>query len=366
VTDSGVDIAGVSSRGDSATGVLAGARVPPERFAAEPPEARGSGRDDVRLMVSVADREPIHGRFTELPCFLQPGDLLVVNTSATRPSALDGRLPDGHPIALHLATPLPGDLWLVELRTPQPSGSTAPFAADVTGQTVTLAGGAQIETLARQPDSCRFWISVLRVPPGLDVDAFLSRHGRPIRYGYVPRDWPLSAYQTVFATEAGGAEMPSAARPFTPETVTRLIRAGVMIAPLVLHAGVSSPEAHEPPAPERYHVSAPTAHLVNATHDHGGRVVAVGTTVVRALETVAEADGTVHPGRGWTELVVTPERGVRAVDGLLTGWHEPEASHLLMLAAVAGRPALATAYRAALDAGYLWHEFGDSHLILRR
>jgi S-adenosylmethionine:tRNA ribosyltransferase-isomerase len=316
-------------------------------------------------MVSVADREPIHARFTELPCFLWPGDLLVVNTSATRPSALDGHLPGGAPIRVHLGTPLPGDLWLVELRIPQLGGATAPFAGDVTGQTLALPGGAEVETLARQPASRRFWISVLRLPAGLDVDAYLGRHGRAIRYGYVPRDWPLSAYQTVFATEAGGAEMPSAARPFTSEAVTQLVSAGVAIAPLVLHAGVSSPEAHEPPALERYRVPVTTAHLVNATRDHRGRVVAVGTTVVRALETVAEADGTVHPGHGWTELVVTPERGVRAVDGLLTGWHEPAASHLQMLAAVAGRPALATAYRAALDAGYLWHEFGDSHLILR-
>jgi S-adenosylmethionine:tRNA ribosyltransferase-isomerase len=181
----------------------------------------------------------------------------------------------------------------------------------------------------------------------------------------VPRPWPLSAYQTVFATEPGGAEMPSAARPFTTELVTRLVAGGVAIAPIVLHAGLSSPELHEPPAPERYRVPAATAHLVNAAHARGARVVAVGTTVVRALETVAGPDGTVHPGEGWTELVVEPERGVRTVDGLLTGWHEPEASHLRMLAAVAAPAVLTAAYRAALAAGYRWHEFGDSHLILR-
>jgi S-adenosylmethionine:tRNA ribosyltransferase-isomerase len=127
---------------------------------------------------------------------------------------------------------------------------------------------------------------------------------------------------------------------------------------------VASLEAHETPYPERYEVPGPTARLVNATHAAGGRVVAVGTTVVRALETAVDDDGIVHPGHGWTDLVVTPERGVRAVDGLLTGWHEPEASHLLMLEAVAGRRALELAYGAALAAGYRWHEFGDIHLIL--
>jgi S-adenosylmethionine:tRNA ribosyltransferase-isomerase len=339
--------------------------VPPEQFAGEPPEVRGTGRDDVRLMISLADQDPVDARFRDLPRFVRPGDLLVVNTSATRPSALDGARRCGVPIVVHLATPLPGGLWLVELRTPLGAGATIPFADDVAGERVGLPGGGELDVLARQPGSQRFWISALRLPEGLDVDAYFGRHARPIRYGYVTRDWPLSAYQTVFAAEPGGAEMPSAARPFTEALVTRLVTRGVAIAPLVLHAGLSSPEAHEPPAPERYRVAPATAHAVNAVRARGARVVAVGTTVVRALETVADEDGTVHAGQGWTDLVVTPERGVRAIDGLLTGWHEPEASHLRMLGAVAGAPALQRAYRAALDAGYLWHEFGDSHLILR-
>jgi len=138
----------------------------------------------------------------------------------------------------------------------------------------------------------------------------------------------------------------------------------VAIAPILLHTGVSSLEGNEMPYPERYAVSASTANLVNAVHAGGGRVVAIGTTAVRALETVVDDRGVVHPGSGWTELVVTPERGVRAVDGLLTGWHEPEATHLLMLEAIAGRPTLERAYDEARRGGYLWHEFGDSHLLL--
>jgi S-adenosylmethionine:tRNA ribosyltransferase-isomerase len=190
---------------------------------------------------------------------------------------------------------------------------------------------------------------------------YLAAHGRPIRYGYVPRPWPLEAYQNAYALEPGSAEMPSAGRPFTPELITRLVAGGVQVAPLVLHTGVSSPERGEPPFPERYRVPAETAAAVNAAH---GRVVAVGTTVVRALETVAAPDGTVAPGAGWTRLVIGPERGLRAVDGVITGWHEPEASHLDLLHAAAGDALLRTSYAEALVHGYRWHEFGDSHLIL--
>jgi S-adenosylmethionine:tRNA ribosyltransferase-isomerase len=127
---------------------------------------------------------------------------------------------------------------------------------------------------------------------------------------------------------------------------------------------VSSPERHEPPYPERYCVPRATADLVNHVHERGGRVIAVGTTAVRALETAAAPDGSVAAGEGWTGLVVTPQRGLFAVDGLITGWHEPQASHLQLLEAAAGEPLLRRSYGEALSAGYLWHEFGDSHLVL--
>ncbi|MFB7232610.1 S-adenosylmethionine:tRNA ribosyltransferase-isomerase [Streptomyces fimicarius] len=214
------------------------------------------------------------------------------------------------------------------------------------------------------------------VPVPDSVPEFLRRYGRPIRYGYTERDQPLSAYQTVFAAPSpdgsGSAEMPSAARPFTAELVAELVHRGVLFAPLSLHTGVASAEAHEPPYPERFSVPAATAWLVNAVRAArggdraaGGRVIAVGTTAVRALESAAGADGVVRPVAGWTDLVVTPRRGVRVVDGLLTGLHEPRASHLLMLEAVAGREALRLGYEAALQERYLWHEFGDVHLVLQ-
>jgi S-adenosylmethionine:tRNA ribosyltransferase-isomerase len=196
------------------------------------------------------------------------------------------------------------------------------------------------------------------------VEQLLARHGEPIRYGYAGRPWPLDAYQNTYAITPGSAEMPSAGRPITRRLITELIARGVLIAPITLHTGVSSSERHEPPFPEAYEVPAATARLVTSTRAAGGRVIAVGTTVVRALETVARPDGFVAPGSGWTELVVQPERGVRVIDGLITGWHEPQASHLMMLEAIVGGDLLERSYQAGLERGYLWHEFGDSHLIL--
>jgi S-adenosylmethionine:tRNA ribosyltransferase-isomerase len=199
------------------------------------------------------------------------------------------------------------------------------------------------------------------------TDDYLASYGEPIRYGYVRERWPLEAYQNVYAQLPGSAEMPSAGRPVTERLLTRLAANGILLAPILLHTGVSSPERHEGPYPEYYEVPVETAQLANAVRSWGGRVVAVGTTVVRALETTAERfDGALRGGSGWTGLRITPERGLRVVDGLITGWHEPEASHLELLEAAAGRATLERCYAEALRNGYLWHEFGDSHLILTR
>jgi S-adenosylmethionine:tRNA ribosyltransferase-isomerase len=207
-------------------------------------------------------------------------------------------------------------------------------------------------------------MSVADLRLGAPLEDYLARHGRPIRYRHADRERPIADYQTIFARVPGSAEMPSAGRPFTPELVADLASRGILIAPLTLHAGVSSLEHGEEPYPERYSVPAATARLVNGVHWWGGRVIAVGTTVVRALETATASDGMVDPSEGWTDLVVRPERGLRAVDGLLTGWHEPESSHLKLLEAAAGPELLERSYRVARGHGYRWHEFGDSHLIL--
>ena len=332
----------------------------PSLEAHEPAEVRGKGRDDVRLLVSDGPDRVSHTDFRDLPSHVHGGDLIVVNTSATVAASIPGQARDGRALRIHFSTELPGGLWLVEARLPV-GNTTAALDDDLAGD-VTLEGEGRLTLLERFPGSRRLWIAAPHLC-GTVLD-HLALYGEPIRYRHAPDPWPLNAYQQIFGTEPGSAEMPSASRPFTPEIVVDLVRRGVAIAPVLLHTGVSSLEGNEMPYPERYRVPASTANLVNAVHAGGGRVIAIGTTAVRALETVVDDRGVVHPGAGWTEVVVTPERGVRAVDGLLTGWHEPEATHLLMLEAIAGRPTLERAYDEARRGGYLWHEFGDSHLLL--
>jgi S-adenosylmethionine:tRNA ribosyltransferase-isomerase len=326
--------------------------------AVEPAEVHGADRADVALMVATRhDGALVHARFRELARFLRPGDLLVVNTSATLPAALPGRL-DGEDIALHLSTPVGRGNWVVELRTAE----RRPLRGPRIGARVKLPGGAHAELIAPYLRSNRLYVA--RLSLGEPIADYLARHGHPIRYGHTPREWPIDAYQTVFALHPGSVEMPSAGRPFTGDLVAELVARGVLFAPVTLHAGVSSLELGESPYPERYRVPVETARLVNAVHQWGGRVIAVGTTVVRALETVAAPDGVVRAGEGLTGLVVTPDRGLRALDGLLTGWHEPSSSHVQLLEAAAGRMLLRRSYEAAGANGYSFHEFGDVHLIL--
>ena len=339
--------------------------LPPELEAGEPPEARGLARDEVRLMVSHIARDTVeHTHFRQLGAFLAPGDLLVINTSGTLNAALPAQRADGTEFELHLSTRLPGGFCVVEMRAYHEK-TTRPFYEVQPGESFQLpAGGSATLHAPYHPNEAarRLWLATLTLPD--ELHPYLAAYSSPIRYSYVKEGWPLSYYQTVYATEAGSAEMPSAGRAFTPELLTSLVAHGVQVAPLLLHTGVASLESHEPPYEEYYRVPEPTARLVNAAHSAGQRVVAVGTTVVRALETVTDAHGITHPGSGWTDVVITPERGLRAVNGLLTGLHEPRSTHLAMLETLAGRPHLETTYREALTNGYLWHEFGDLHLIL--
>jgi S-adenosylmethionine:tRNA ribosyltransferase-isomerase len=334
--------------------------LPPHLEAGEPPEARGLTRDAVRMLVARrSDGDLTHTTFGALPSFLRDGDLVVINTSAVVPAAVNACSDDGTPLIVHLSTRLDDGRWVVEPR--RIDGRTTRRWVGSPPNRMRVGADAEITLDAPYLDSSRLWVAELQLPR--PVFTWLAVHGRPIRYGYVDRPWPIAMYQNVYASEPGSSEMPSAGRPFTAEVITRLVAKGVGVSPLVLHTGVASLEATELPYPERVRVSAITANRVNETRRSGGRVIAVGTTVVRALETAGD-DGTVQPVDGWTDLVITPERGVRVVDGLLTGWHEPEASHLLMLEAVAGRSLLEASYAASLQEGYLWHEFGDMHLIL--
>jgi S-adenosylmethionine:tRNA ribosyltransferase-isomerase len=327
----------------------------PATLAADAPPPR---RDGVRLLV-VRPTGVVDARFHQLASHLSPGDLLVVNVSAALPAAIDATRADGSPVTVHFAAALDDGDWVVEVR---PAGrATGPVSDLRPGERLLLPMAVSLRVDSPHPSGQRrLWRS--RVP--VDVLPYLQRFGRPIGYAYLRQPVPLSEYMTVFGWQPGSAEMPSAGRPFSTELVTDLVRRGVMVAPVLLHTGVSSPEHGEPPQAERYQVPATTARLVNATRRWGGRVVAVGTTVTRALESAADAVGVVRPADGWTDLVLGPNRPARVVTGLVTGWHEPGATHLDLLEAVAGAALVEAAYDHALRERYLWHEFGDSCLLL--
>lgn len=340
-------------------------RFHPAATASSPAERRGLARDEVRLL--VATEEAIHhARFRDLPEYLASGDLLVVNDSATIAGQVDAVGSRLGRVVLHLASRLDDASWVVEIRT-APDAARSVLDAEV-GERIRVGGVVvRLREPWPRPDSSptgrgnRLW----RADADGDLEAQAARRGRPIAYGYLDRRYPLAAYQSVFARVPGSAEMPSAGRPFTRDLVERLEARGVGIAAITLHTGVSSQEAGEAPLAERFAVTAATAERVNAVRARGGRVVAVGTTAVRALESAVEGDRVVERS-GWTERVIGPEEPAVVVDGLVTGWHDPAASHLLLVESVAGVDLTQRAYDAASTEGYLWHEFGDSALLLPR
>ncbi len=333
---------------------------PEDLFARTPPEKRGRGRDDVRLLVSLADGHH-HARFQDLPQFLRVGDLLVVNESAAISASLpaEGRLGD---ILLNLCTRFRSDLWVAEPRWS--AGKSGPMPVRP-GDELDV-GPARIRLLSEYPGLPRLWFALADRP----FESIAAEVGGPIHYGYTDA-WPMEVYETLFSRVPGSAEMPSAARPITPRIKVLLEDASVRFAPILLHTGVSSLEIEgetvegEAMYPEPFSVSRETAEAVNRTHAGGGRVIAVGTTVVRALESAWTPEG-MRPRSGFTRLQVNPDRGVHAVDGLLTGFHDPVTSHLALLSAFLGMDGVRSAYAEAIREGYLWHEFGDSHLVMKK
>jgi len=339
---------------------------PEDRTATEPPEVRGLRRDGVRLMIATPAGIQ-HTIFNRLAEHLKAGDLLVVNTSATVPGQLDGSR-DGSAVVVHVAGRLPDGSRVVELRSSP--DATEPILDGRVGERIALPAAGVLELTAAYPKPSssptglgnRLWRARIKVAQS--VSDYLAERARPISYGYLDASFPTSAYQTIFALHPGSAEMPSAGRPFSTELVTRLVAQGVIFAPVTLHTGLSSQDAGEAPQQEWFEVSGTTADLVNSGRARGGRVIAVGTTATRAIESAARPDGRVTAASGWTDLVISPERPVRVVDGLITGWHDPEASHLLLVESVAGTELTQRAYDAAVAERYLWHEFGDSCLLL--
>jgi len=340
--------------------------APDDRTATEPPELRGLRRDGVRLMIATPAGIG-HTIFSRLAEHVRAGDVLLVNTSATVPGQLDGDR-NGTPVIVHIANRLPDGTRVVELRSAPDAVAT--ILDGRVGEQISLPGDGRVELIAPYPKfgssptglGSRLWRARVTAPQSLSH--YLCHQARPISYGYLSTSFPISAYQTIFALHPGSAEMPSAGRPFSPELVTRLVAQGVIFAPITLHTGLSSQDAGEAPQPEWFEVSDATAGLINSSRARGGRVIAVGTTATRAVESAAQPDGTVAAVAGLTDLVISPDRPVRVVDGLITGWHNPEASHLLLVESVAGPELTQRAYDAAVAEHYLWHEFGDSCLLL--
>lgn len=334
-----------------------------------PTEERGMARDEVRLLVSHYQNDRLHhDTFRSIGDYLLPGDVLVVNTSGTLAAALDAKNAAGKHLRVHLSTQRSDQFWVVEIRQLKTGGGTQRYRRGEVGERLDLAGGGQLELVEpyydspREEEHLRLWVARFHLS-GKVLD-YLERHGTAIRYAYLKKSYPLSYYQTVFAQEAGSAEMPSAGRAFTSDLVTQLVARGIVFAPLLLHTGVASLELSERPYEEFYRVPTSTAQLVNLARAEGRRVIAVGTTAIRALETVTDRYGKTRAGQGWTDTFINPQRGLYGVDGLITGFHEPKASHLLMLETLTGKRHLEHSYRAALAQGYQWHEFGDLHLIL--
>ncbi len=339
---------------------------PLELQATAPAEARGVPRDQARLMVSTGSDQHEHAHFYDLARFLNPGDLLVVNDSVTLPASLPAKGAVGEFI-VNFATNFGSGTWLVEPRWSTSQPGPLPLSA---GEEIEVAG-LKTRLVATYPGLPRLWFAQVKG----DVYAAMQRVGAAIRYGYVNEAYPISTYQTVFAKQPsetslqGSAEMPSAAYPFTERVVNDLRARGIQIAAITLHTGVSSLEVEteiveeHPLYPEPFTVSEATAQAVNAARREGRRIIATGTTVVRALESAWNGHE-VTARNAFTRLYIHPQRGVHVIDGLITGLHDPVTSHLAMLYTIASQDLIRSAYQEAVSQGYLWHEFGDSHLIL--
>lgn len=354
--------------------------LPPELVAREPPERRGILRDGVKLMViNRSNFETEHTHFYNIGKFLRPGDLLIFNSSSTLPAALEGYIESSVgviPIEVRLAEHLPDDSWLVlpyyktyELdNTNINDNAISVFPIFEKGMEIEFCHGLIAKTYEPDVNIPRLW-KVRFSKSGTQLLELLYRCGQPIRYEYVSNAWNLDYYQTVYAREPGSAEMPSAGRAFTWKLLLGLKRRGIEMTYITLHTGLSSYrddalDLQHPVSEEEFLVSSKAAEMVNKTQKGGGRVIAVGTTVVRTLESVAFGNGNISARHGYTRLHINADHKLKVVDGLLTGLHEPEASHLDLLTAFLPTDRIQKAYEEAIQRKYLWHEFGDLNLIL--
>jgi len=330
-----------------------------------PTEERNMERDEVRLLVTTNSGQTAHTTFNQLPGFLQKGDVLIVNTSATVPSALPVSLPGDKQGRLHVSTKLNNNEWLIEIREVT-GNKTSRWHEGEEAMTLQLPLSQTVilkKKFYKNDHWLHLWIAEFNVNQPLQK--YLSANAQPIQYEKLDRQYPLSYYQAFFSFHPGSAEMPSAGRGFTKNLVERLLKKGIVLAPVILHTGVSSLEENETPYPEYMEVDPVTASIINTAKSQYRRIIAVGTTAIRAIETAVNNEGLVLPYKGNTELFIDENYSMKVIDGLLTGFHEPKASHLNMLQSIAGYDHLDKAYKEAIREGYYWHQFGDLHLILQ-
>jgi S-adenosylmethionine:tRNA ribosyltransferase-isomerase len=331
-------------------------------------------RESARLLVIDASRRAFRdARITDLPEILQPGDLLVLNDAATIPASLRAWTEEGSSIEIRLLRQARDSAWLAVLlgegdwRTP--TELRDPPASVSAGDCLQIAGDFVAQIVETSDVSDRL-VTLQFNRSEADMWAGIYAYGRPIQYSYLKHDLPLWSVQTAYASRPWAVEMPSAGYPLTWSILLELKRRGVELASLTHAAGLSSAGHQELddrfPMPEFFEIPERTADAVEKARRHNRRVIAVGTTVVRALEGCASAiDGRVAAGRGETDLVIDRSFRPAVVSGLLTGVHDTTQSHFRLLHAFSDETTLRRAWRYASDTDYLGHEFGDSCLVLR-
>jgi len=334
----------------------------PEGRIAHYPTAR---RDESRLLVMPPGRGLEHQRFSDVVELFSPGDLLVVNDSRVLPARLLGRKPTGAPSEVLLIRPSPEtDDPLVWEALVRPGGKLKP------GRTVLISEDVSVEILDSVPGGGR----LVRLDTSLTVEETLDRYGHMPLPPYIEReDEPIDRerYQTVYAQAAGSVAAPTAGLHFTPELLDQLDASGVQRVSVTLHVGIGTfrpvdvqdPDEHEMHV-EYYEVPPSTAEAINNTRARGNSIWAVGTTAVRSIESAADAEGRVAPGTGMTDLFIRPPYDFKVVQGLLTNFHLPKSTLLMLVAALAGRERTMEAYQEAIAHRYRFYSYGDAMAVL--
>lgn len=334
--------------------------LPPERIAQSPAERRDASR---LLVVDRAAGTLAHRVFADLPEHIPAGDALVLNETRVFPARLLGRRASGAEAEILLLTPHGGDekTWTALVR---PGAKLKP------GRAVEISDELRVEIVESTPGGER----IVRLVTNLPLAEALDRYGEVPLPPYVQHratEEDRERYQTVYARERGSVAAPTAGLHFTPELLAALQAKGVRIVRLVLHVGVGTfrPVETDDPAQHRMHsewysVSAESADALNAVRAASGSIWAVGTTVTRTLETVTDESGVVHAGEGWTDIFIRPPYRFKAVDHLVTNFHLPKSTLLMLVAALAGYDTMMHAYREASEKDYRFFSYGDAMLIV--